>query len=170
MTHRAHSERYHRLRSFMRRGRDRLPAHAARPSNGTYASVAKPHHGRRAENGTKRTARVRALPGNGNDQRRAVREISVKYRHAFVHVKLRPQLDRIRSRDPVDGGAVDAARAAVFQSCTRRDRTPAATGGWGCATASRILTADITGFSKYRLAKAFLRWLGTNGWEDLTAA
>lgn len=33
-----------------------------------------------------------------------------------------------------------------------------------------IFTAEIAGFSKYKLAKAFLRWLGTHGWADLTAA
>jgi energy-coupling factor transporter ATP-binding protein EcfA2 len=33
-----------------------------------------------------------------------------------------------------------------------------------------IFTAEITGFSKYKLAKAFLRWLGTHGWADMTAA
>jgi hypothetical protein len=33
-----------------------------------------------------------------------------------------------------------------------------------------IFTAEIgTGFSKYRLAKAFLRWLSTHGWNDLTS-
>lgn len=32
-----------------------------------------------------------------------------------------------------------------------------------------IFTAEITGCSKYKLAKAFLRWLGTHGWADLTA-
>lgn len=33
-----------------------------------------------------------------------------------------------------------------------------------------IFAAEITGFSKYKLAKAFLRWLSTHGWADLTAA
>ncbi|MEU8138637.1 AAA family ATPase [Streptodolium elevatio] len=32
-----------------------------------------------------------------------------------------------------------------------------------------IFTAEITGFSKYKLAKAFLQWLATHGWGDLTA-
>lgn len=32
-----------------------------------------------------------------------------------------------------------------------------------------IFTAEIgSGFSKYRLAKAFLRWLSTHTWTDLT--
>jgi hypothetical protein len=33
-----------------------------------------------------------------------------------------------------------------------------------------IFTAEIPGFSKYRLAKAFLRWLTTHTWSDLTQA
>jgi hypothetical protein len=33
-----------------------------------------------------------------------------------------------------------------------------------------IFTAEIPGFSKYRLAKAFLRWLSTHTWSDLTQA
>jgi hypothetical protein len=32
-----------------------------------------------------------------------------------------------------------------------------------------IFTSEISGFSKYRLAKAFLRWLSTHSWSDLTA-
>lgn len=32
-----------------------------------------------------------------------------------------------------------------------------------------IFTAEITGFSKYKLAKAFLQWLATHGWGDLTS-
>lgn len=30
-------------------------------------------------------------------------------------------------------------------------------------------TARTSVFSKYKLAKAFLRWLGTHDWADLTA-
>ena len=33
-----------------------------------------------------------------------------------------------------------------------------------------ILDTQITGFSKYRLAKAFLTWLSTHGWADLAEA
>lgn len=32
-----------------------------------------------------------------------------------------------------------------------------------------IFTKEITGFSKYKLAKAFLTWLTDHGWNDLTA-
>jgi hypothetical protein len=31
-----------------------------------------------------------------------------------------------------------------------------------------IFTAEITGFSKFKLAKEFLRWLTDHGWDDLT--
>ncbi|WP_073946624.1 hypothetical protein [Streptomyces kebangsaanensis] len=32
-----------------------------------------------------------------------------------------------------------------------------------------IFKAEVPGFSKWKLAKAFLRWLTDHGWNDLTA-